>query len=584
MTAAAVPWAYVAIVSQVPLEAAELDDIATRAEPTLPFLVQARAAWCSDDRSLALLAFAGAGAVDPGCPWSVTPAGITAFSGLPVPQGGWWHPRSAWAAQLAASLVARPVGDVAADLFGTFTIAHLRADGAGVLASDAPGVAVLYRADRNRRTAVATRASLARVAAHPGAPAAPDVTALGWLLSFDNLVGTGTGDEAVVALPARTVVDIAAGRVALRVAELDSGPVPEDPLAALAAVVSQRLHVLAAAPEPVSVGLTGGRDSRVLLALATAAGLAASFRWLTWDLDAEDVTISRQLARHSSLHHDVIPLGLRAWPEHVDDLLARSEGMLPATELAATAGTPGLVISGIGGELLGAYFGAHRPVDDVAAARATLVDRVARPDTILTSDAIAGYVTSLGTIVDELASRVPADDIGTNVYLDHRMHRWQGTVRESGARTDLAPLVSPLALAAARAVPHEARRRHAVHEALVARAAPRLWRLPFATGTRPMSAVDHWTLVASVLRDELGVLDGPLASIIDVARVKQLLADHAQPSGHVVRQLVVAHGLGRWLARPAPDRAQPPPSSSPNSLPRGTTSPGGGPANGASSP
>ncbi len=107
-------------------------------------------------------------------PWDVSHDGVITHSGFPLPRLG-----------------------------AVFTTLALDDRGTGTLTTDPLGVGVLYRADGPDRTAIASHASLAGISAGHPSPLRRSVEALGWLLSFDNIVGNGTGFEGILALPAR---------------------------------------------------------------------------------------------------------------------------------------------------------------------------------------------------------------------------------------------------------------------------------------------------------------------------------------------------------------------------------------------
>jgi hypothetical protein len=556
----ALPYAYVVVVSHHgPLTDRLLDGITDRSLGHLPFAATASLRWRSGDLRVAVIVFDGIDVLDSGVPWDAT-SGVLAYAGFPVPRAGWWAPGVNWAAQLRDALGQRPLAELAAEHFGTFTMAAIDDVGAGSVESDPLGVGVLYRADGPHRTAIASRASLAGIAAlHPGR-LERSADALAWLLSFDSVIGDGTGYRDVRALPARTSVRLdPGGRIVEATRPLARPGADADPVGPLEAELHQRLAVLAAAPERPWVGLTGGRDSRLLLAALVAAGLTDRFRFLTWDLGGGDVGMATRLARRYHLdHHVVAPDPQLPLRRALAAAVWRSEGMLPATEVGQVMGADEIFVSGIGGGLLGAQYGADRAVDELADADAALVAPVRRRvgASIATDDLVEAQTAALRELVATLhGDGWRADQILSIAFVDQRVHRWQGTACEVGPRPEVAPLLGPETMVASLATAHDDRRAFRWHDRLTGRACAGLLGEPFTTGGPSIwLRASAWPRIARLVREEL--LTDPtsaLFDLIDFHAVELHASSLDPPSPHIATQLLNALGIARWLSTDPPD-------------------------------
>ena len=522
----ALPSAYAVIVSRTdPLDPHLLDGIGCRSAERLPFDVSRRLCWTSDDALVAVLAFAGDGVLTPDLPWDVSRDGVITHSGFPLPRLG-----------------------------AVFTTLALDDRGTGTLTTDPLGVGVLYRADGPDRTAIASRASLAGISAGHPSPLRRSVEALGWLLSFDNIVGNGTGFEGVLALPARSLVRVTDDRrVTVERRRLPCHPNdPDSDVTSAADELRQRLECVAG-PDRRLAGLTAGRDSRVLLAHILDLGLRDRFRFVTWDLGGDDVRVAARLALEHGLDHVVVPVETVAALDHVDAALRWTDGMLPATEAGRVFGADEPFVSGIGGGLATAVYGAQRQIDSVAHVEATLIGRVRRRDdeSICTRQLVEQQANELEEIVRSIA-----DDGWTSgqilplVFLDQRLHRWQGTVRDCGPRADIAPLLAPEMLTAGLALAHEDRRRFTVHRRLIERARPHLLVLPFgSSGGQAWMAPAAWPATARLIGEELFAdRSNPVFELVSWDRASAYVTLDRPPPAHVAKQLVNAVALARWAA------------------------------------
>jgi hypothetical protein len=270
-----------------------------------------------------------------------------------------------------------------------------------------------------------------------------------------------------------------------------------------AALLTASVRALADWPgRPSVVPVTGGRDSRLVLAAALRAGI--DFEANTGgDESAPDVVIGRRLADLAGVSHSLIaddPHG-SAWSDwrRAARLLAASQG--GTASLADAAGFPmgprdgarPLWHSGQGGEIARTYYGTGEGLD-----RDGLVDRLTRAflgrrpgrSGVLAPDARASVRDRIGAWVDEgLAAGVAAVDMPDAFYITRRMGTWAGPTHGAVeyVRDTTAPLWSARLLPDLLGLPARERARHQFHLQVLQRLAPELVDVPFEDG-RPWPA------------------------------------------------------------------------------------------------
>jgi hypothetical protein len=360
---------------------------------------------------------------------------------------------------------------------------------------------------------------------------------------------------------------------------------------------------------PVELSMTGGKDSRLIAAALTAAGVP--FRARTHGFASHpDVIVAGMIAERLALEHTVTeprPAATALAPDQ-DEVLSRlrsavlmSDGMLSAFENLGrpdpvTAGSAAPVqAGGHGGELLrGGY--AQAAWRSGPAARPATGSRVSSSAGVLTSAAVlssaaatelfrrmttrrlgllrpaaaAAYLASLTPPAAALASGPlhALDDF----YLINRAGRWSAAARQ--AYLIRAPLVQPFfadqVVRAARAVPLRQRIGDQLHRDVLAELCPELLRIPLAdkpwqgeprtadsviTAAPGSAAAPDWrrsygTETAGFLRGY--ILDaghtGPMFEIVRRPSVERLLlAPHADPQATWTLATLAALLSGDWL-------------------------------------
>jgi hypothetical protein len=347
-------------------------DLVRRRTPIgLPFEARAHLAWQDGAGGLALGCWhSAAPSLDVTPPWHVDDHGVAMCAGLVWWRGRPWIPGGDWARDLAARQRSGSLTDRLDDLRGVFAAVALGIDGSGIVLNDALGFRCLYYGETDDLVAVSSRAALTALALAPeNTRPVRDAVSVGWLAYSGYTVGSGTGFEGVRVLPAGTHIELRPGEeprtrtrapwappAAWRDLQRDElvGEARADILDSLRSIMSMR------APRRL-VGLTGGKDSRLILALLLAEGAADQFRYYTiGPPDLEDVRVATELAERFELRHSVeFPLGRPedSYESRVRAFVAATAGQLNIWDLTSP-GWPAeaeLRLSGLGGEILRTY-------------------------------------------------------------------------------------------------------------------------------------------------------------------------------------------------------------------------------------
>lgn len=313
---------------------------------------------------------------------------------------------------------------VAGDWLGFRQLYWWRGDGLAAVSTSARALAVLA-GDRFDQAGLGTQALI------------------GWQL------GDATVFDGVRVLPPATVATLERGTLALRrYAEPPSphGPAPalDDAVEEMATILTEwQTRYLDDHPETL-LQLTGGHDSRILLA-AVPEKMRTGLRAFTLgDPGNPDVTIAASLSARCGLRHQVHDLDEQRWPtprEAHQQALAAARALeclasplaLAPLLLAESQIEQGHRLSGLGGEVARGFYYAGQPTG--ATTSAHLVERLARwrlfsneavvPEALDAEFAAQARESTL-TLLKRLFA--PGDWLRAtdDFYLNHRMHRWAG--------------------------------------------------------------------------------------------------------------------------------------------------------------
>lgn len=429
--------------------------------------------------------------------WQDDEAGVCVIHGLV------WRMRDDGAelldAAAVASLLARPGDRLPANVGGEYAIARLYRDGSLTAFSDQAGLHQLFRGAAGQPV-LSNRASL--VAACLG-DEAPDPAAQAWLAAIGYRVGTATAFASVsqIGQGSRLIIDAAGAREQgdpLRALGLGSlrgwSAAHVDDLERGIAQACAAIGLGIPGEGPVDLPITGGKDSRVILALCLSMGLRDRLRLFTRGYEGHpDVITSRLIAEALGLPH-------RREPPHGSDEPAfwtseRFFGKLAAQAWQTDAMVGGwdlilgqstgreTLVSGHMGEVLKAYSKKalpEGPLDPVSMVR---LQAPFDPMGVLLPDARAALESELRRQMAEArAAGALEADLPDLFYYRNRLPNWLGAIRaiKSFERQPVVPLGAPALLGLAFRLLPEERARELLHYRIIERAAPELLPLPFA--------------------------------------------------------------------------------------------------------
>lgn len=494
------------------------------APPQLTFRPAAHVSWASDDGRVRVAAWQDADRLGIGRRWDVRPEGITAFAGFLWHRATPWSGSVPWAAQLADLLTQTPLADAAPDIDGSYAALSVSGSGNGAVTSDPLGSTSLYRAERDGVVAASNRASVAaRLVTPPGLEPARDPEAMAWLILSGAVQSGRTGFESVRRVPEGSYLALGPGR-ALDVVTWDPRPwwagppaSPDDHAALIteaADAIEAQLRIHAALPSARrTMELTGGHDSRLLLALGLRAGVQHCFSYETWgSAELPDVVVAGCLAERYQLDHTATGQqrperqppaldGPAAREPHPDpDLFNRpslsfeasirhhvwaTSGGLSAWDRTYPCAPPrgSIHVSGLYGELLRPRNpGSAGFADEQAALRALEAGWLRLdPAGLLHPDLRRDL---LRRVVEHVAeARGPGGTVQDGFdgnYLRHRLRPWHGGIGEHDQRNRVYPFLARRAVQAAFAMGPGARHQEILAFTIVNQVDPALARHEFA--------------------------------------------------------------------------------------------------------
>lgn len=294
---------------------------------------------------------------------------------------------------------------------GVAALAAVDADGSAVVAVDPMGLAHLFIGESGDLIAVSTRPEVVADVISSGADPELDPFGVGWLAYSRYRVGDVTGFAGVRLARPGTVV-----RVTL------DGPTVSDPVArpwysaetasrTAAEAISDRLtaSVIQFAERPAEthyLDLTGGKDSRVLLAVALRARLAESFTMRTvGPPDLSDGQIAAEIGLRHVVEFDP--------PGHEMSYAERAHASIIATAgsnslwdlLTPEPREPKVRLSGFGGEFIKSWVQPDRQPTSTDAATARLLKRFNRLG-LVRPEVVARYDEA---VADELRYGHPSE-------------------------------------------------------------------------------------------------------------------------------------------------------------------------------
>ena len=252
---------------------------------------------------------------------------------------------------------------------------------------------------------------------------------------------------------------------------------------------------------PVLADLTGGKDSRVILAAMLSAGVADRFRFSTsGPPDLPDVRIANHLVDMFGLTRG-LPFPL---PEaEAERWRVRGSQDELGADRRFSFGTSGMCtlwsvepltvpsrevkLNGVGGEPWYTNYPGSATLERLDQFHGWLYSgQKIGAAQLVTSEARAHYESIISEVAQQLCegSRTPQDAVD-KYYLRVRMRRWWGTLLEVDRRNKVLPLFSAPSIAAAFGLGSYRRRAQYLPFSLMAATDPRLVTTPFAEDVWP---------------------------------------------------------------------------------------------------
>jgi hypothetical protein len=336
-----------------------------------------------------------------------------------------------------------------------------------------------------------------------------DLQALAWIIGHANLFGNHmpTRDVSYLTPGIEARVESPGSRVHLQVSDEWIWPSPsEDPLRAdltssewgdITDALVENFRALHDVDSPMQLMLSGGKDSRLCLALAKAAGLADKVECITNGAPGgPEVRCAEAVAHVAGFQHHLGALALAANPDestapYADEWrrlrqhVYRYEAIVcPRDGTTESPSATTLSIKGFGGEL---YRRGHAQqfkrkvpstVDEMATAFANYHQKH-DPLGILQAGERSFQAAWLTNWVHETARSVRLDVLPEKFYVDYRLGHWNGPLGQA-TPTDikLNPLLSPFAAMKYLTLSPRARATDRLHFEVMRRTANELLQVP----------------------------------------------------------------------------------------------------------
>ena len=338
----------------------------------------------------------------------------------------------------------------------------------------------------------------------------PDLRGLAWLVATGNLFGRCTAFEGVSKVAAGEAVHAPVGQTGLTDRTiLDIWPNPDAPQRKdlrsrewdelAARLVGNMRATCEAVSERSNLAVTGGKDSRLVLALASAAGVLDRLRAFTRGVpSAGDSIVAREVCRRIGADHELrepqTPVGhgkTKPWSD-IRKHVWRYEGIVSPWDSPGTRAVKGrtVTLEGIGGAL---YRGSHahkfkktRPVT-VPSMQEAFVNYHQRFDGAgllrpQVSEDVKGWLFDW---VRDTSRHVRLDVLPEKFYADYRLGHWNGPLFQGvPAKMRISPLLDSVCAGEYLRLSSEIRTAEKFHYEIMRRAARSLLSVPFYR--------DHW--------------------------------------------------------------------------------------------
>ncbi len=431
--------------------------------------------------------------------WSTDPTTTTWSTGHLRRRGRPWPPEGGWASELVAATQDVRLPELAEELAGVFTAGHAHEEGTCTLVSDPLGYRLIYYGESADVGAASSRAVLvAQALAQDGKPPERDPISAGWLAYAGYRLGDHSGFLGVRVAPPSSVVRAKAedgisleARSAAWLPTASEQSLDTDELIERArSSIAESLRAVLTLPCDRRVfGLTGGKDSRLILAVLWSEGLADDCEFVTiGPPDLADVRVAAQLASRLGLRHtnDFPVVGHnRSYGKRVRAFVESTAGMLNIWDLKERANGQQIQVrvSGLCGEILRTY----RPIRTGLDSQSDLARMYApgrtfgRLGLIRSEVADEFHSLTLDALLDDPGRDSSPIDLLDAFHLKYRVRFSRlGPLEELNDELRVLPLYSIDAIRAAFALGGEARHAELLHFEIIRRCCPPLIDEPFA--------------------------------------------------------------------------------------------------------
>jgi hypothetical protein len=482
-----------------------------------------------------------------------------------------------FASQLATALDTGPLPSVARDLAGVYFAGHAEADGRCSVVADPIGGRLLFHGSSPDLDVVSSSASLAaRVLAGRGRIAPRDALGMSTLAYCGHHIGGQTGFTGVQVVPPGASVHLQSHGTGVRI---DQGSRPwlarPDPDLDLVdeLVETARWHIhddlrgaIQSGFGERTLGLTGGKDSRLILAVLWESGLVHELDIETiGPPDLGDVVVAAATAANLGLPHRRrfdAPEVVGTYEERMRRFVHLTSGMLNAAEMRDRhePSRSRVRIVGVTGEALRNF----RVLPKAVATTEQLLHlyedgrSYGRLGLLKPDVAASNHQALISALLEDADPRAKPGDLLDSFLLKNRCRYSRlGSNEDFNSELLVRPLYSEGTLRSAYALGAEHRRAETLHREIIRRCCPQLLDMPFAgkgwevepqtISARGPVRKKAEPLMARLQRTSFGRHHDALRGV---------LADPANPVWDVLDQKRTLEALDRFATLTNPERRE----------------------------